>query len=138
MPDTKDISARQDAAVERIANALGVTVRDLRGDAPGNPPLARVLQMESIAEQVERVTSAKGTRNLRDAINAASDDTLIALPGIGEKSLADWRKWAKNDDTQEMPPVTVETVTEAPMATTETVQTMPASEVTGKGKGNAV
>lgn len=137
MPDTKDITARQDAAIERIANALGVTVRDLRGDAPGNPPLARVLQMESIAEQVERVASAKGTRNLRDAINAASDDTLIALPGIGEKSLTDWRKWAKNDETQEMPAV-VETVTEAPMATTETVQTMPASEVTGKGKGNAV
>jgi hypothetical protein len=132
MPNTKDISQRHDDAIARIAKALGVTPRELRGNAPENPPMDRALQMEAIAGSLERVTRSKATGDLREAIRSASDDVLMGLPGVGEKSLAQYREWA--DSTQEMSPVTVETVKEAPLKTTETLQAAPANQVDATGK----
>lgn len=136
MPDTKDVVKRHDTALERIAKALNLPVRDLRGDAPGNPQLERAIMLENVASQVERVIGGKATGDLREAIRSASDDVLMGLPGVGEKSLAQYREWA--DSTQEMPAV-IETVAEKPLTTTETVETTTldavSTNVTGRAKG---
>lgn len=52
MPDTKNLLGRQEAALNKIAKALGVEVSTLRGEAKGDPQLARTLEYENIATAV--------------------------------------------------------------------------------------
>lgn len=109
--------------------------------------------------QGELVVATPGNADLRYAILNASDEELLAIPGIGEKSLEGVRAWAEgreieksDEEKQDEPPTgnppgqtlptppvppgavgpaTVETVDVEPLTTTETVQ------VTGGNAGLA-
>jgi DNA uptake protein ComE-like DNA-binding protein len=91
MADTKTVEQRHDAAMERIAKALGTTNVDLTGEARGDPALARAITMENIANAIDK---GKTGINLRAAVKAAKDEDLRALPGVGEKSLSALREWS--------------------------------------------
>lgn len=59
MANTKDIVRRQEDALGRIAKALGVEKSTLRGEARGNPQLARTIMLENIAAAAEKGPKAK-------------------------------------------------------------------------------
>lgn len=94
MADTKTVEQRHDAAMERIAKALGTTNVDLTGEARNDPALARAITMENIADAIDK---GKTGINLRAAVKAAKDEDLRTLPGVGEKSLSAFREWAMTE-----------------------------------------
>lgn len=59
MADTKTIQERHDAALERIAKALGTTAVELTGEARNDPPLARAMTMENIADAIKKSQTPK-------------------------------------------------------------------------------
>lgn len=149
MPNPVTTTRRQAVAFQRIITAAGrlagpFEVNDqvaaLRNTTARDPAYAQMLQTEAIADLLDALARSeaqqvKGT-DLRAAVLHASDDELIAIPGIGEKSLVQVREWAKEQpaETPQQPqdapegddstdaPLTVETVTEKPLETIETVQ----------------
>ena len=160
MANPVSIARRQALAYRRILNAasglerqygLSTEVAALQQAHAKDPAYAQMLQTEALATLIERLQTPPEQRasGLRTAIVNASDEELMAIPGIGEKSLETLREWAATEpepqpaetpqqpgrtgdgapdedapqgDEATQPPVTVETVTEKPMETTETVQ----------------
>lgn len=125
MPDTDNIIQRQEDAFQRIAKALNLEAHELRGEARGNPPLARAIEMENIADALETSMNSKFEGDLRATILASNDAALNELPGVGEKSAVSLREWAKQNaesTATETPPTTIETVRAEPMQMTETVE----------------
>jgi hypothetical protein len=131
-------AVRKADALRRLSSTLNITQADLHATARGDAELATIVTLERLADAVERnqptVTGDNRVKTLREAIRDASDDELIAIPGIGEKSLEALREWAAQEEeaqepTDEQPPVTVETVEEEPLQTTETVEIVPTEEV---------
>jgi hypothetical protein len=111
MADTKDINQRHDAALERIAKALDMEVADLIGDAPGDPPLARALMMENIANVID-------PQPIEDRVEPPPKEEPEGTP----EGAADNATLASvaSDTGQEQPPVTVETVEIKPSDTEAT------------------
>lgn len=108
------IAQRQAQAHQRVVEAIGPIASTLNIDAPDltairekNPQVQRVKEWESLAdwfEALQRRLEEKSVQgadaepepqpDLRAAILAASDEELLALPGVGTKLAADLRAWA--------------------------------------------
>jgi hypothetical protein len=141
MASTQAKAIRRADVLGRLSAQLGIQQADLHANAKGDPELALIMTLERIATAIDGNQQAQQRGDLRSVIAAATDDELIAIPGIGEKSLEDLRAWAveqpqpteQEDDPQAedtTPPVTVETVQESEMQTTETVEIKPNRGVT--------
>lgn len=121
---------RRADVLQRLSSRLNVDTSDLSGKVRGDPELTTIVTLERIADALE---SQKATGDLRSVIAAASDDDLIAIPGIGEKSLEALRAWANEPQPENAledaeGKVTVETVEEKPLKTTETVEIVEAQD----------
>ncbi len=148
MASTHAKAVRRAGVMQRLSDRLGVQPADLHANAKGDPEMALIMTLERIADAIETNVQAQERGDLRSVLLAASDDELVAVPGIGDKSLAGIREWAATepeqpadaDTTHEqqaeqaaeesapVPPVTVETVEEKPLETIETVDIVPADE----------
>jgi DNA uptake protein ComE-like DNA-binding protein len=85
---------RKADALARLSSSLGINTTDLARASSGDPDLAQVIVLERVADAVE---SAQGTQgaDLKAAIQAASSEDLVSIPGIGEKSASALKDWAK-------------------------------------------
>jgi DNA uptake protein ComE-like DNA-binding protein len=77
MASTLQKAQRRAAAMERLADALGV---DLSVHAKGDIELMHILQLERIADALPDRGS---TNSLYAAIEAAGEEELTTIPGIG-------------------------------------------------------
>lgn len=84
-------------AVKSIASTLGV-------DAPNlaihdrSPDVKRLKEWEVMADWLERVPVRKDAPpTLRAAVQAATDEELEAIPGVGAKTVEALRAWANEE-----------------------------------------
>lgn len=94
MASTQAKAVRRAEAIARLSRALDIQPADLNAHAKGDAGMALVMTLERVANAVEKIKPAVPGDALRAAILAASDDELVAMPGIGEKSLDQVREWA--------------------------------------------
>lgn len=156
MAHPRIVAERQANAYQRLlaaADKLGLTYEvqpqasALRGVSSRDPHMLQMLQSEALADLLEAITlrdvqpvetgNGPTATTLRLAILNASDEELIAMPGIGDKSIDALRSWAA-ETTQpqaepDAPPITVETVVEKPGETTETVEVIAADDALPAG-----
>ena len=129
MASTQAKAIRRADVLQRLSAQLGIQQADLHANAKGDSELALIMTLERVAEAIDGNQQAQQRGDLRSVIAAATDEELVALPGIGEKSIEELRAWAAETSepkTQEDAlPVTVETVKEEPLQTTETVEIVP-------------
>jgi hypothetical protein len=149
MASTHAKAVRRAGVLQRLSSRLGVQPVDLHANAKGDSEMALIMTLERIADAIDTNVQAQERGDLRSVLLAASDDELVSVPGIGDKSLASIREWAASEpEAQEaaadathdqqaeqaaeesapVPPVTVETVEEKPLETIETVEIVPADE----------
>lgn len=149
----RNLAAREEIAIKsltqsarKLAKAMGQpNLADGIAQATHKDPnIANMRRLEAVALFMEALiqgSKAEGQKNLKQTILAAADDDLIAIPGIGEKSLTSIREWAAQEDPSPViepgSQVTVETVEEKPLETTETVEVVPAEDVTVTGTVDA-
>lgn len=120
-------------ASKKLAKQLGITelsdaIVDAKHRDPGIEAMRRMEALATFMDAVANTNKESNAKTLKEAILAASDDDLIAMPGVGEKSVAALREWAATEP-EPQPPVTVETVLEEPLQTTETVQVVDVAGV---------
>lgn len=93
MASTQAKAMRRADALGRLSTALNIEPADLDSQAKGDPVMALVMTLERVADAVEAQAQPQGN-DLRAAVQAATDEELTAIPGIGAKSVEALRAWA--------------------------------------------
>lgn len=100
MASTQAKAVRRADVLQRLSDRLGIQQGDLNVNGRGDSELAMIVTLERIADAVDKQTETQKKADqepqgdLRQAIANATDDELIALPGIGDKSVEQLRAWA--------------------------------------------
>lgn len=103
------VAKRLGVAHNRVVDAVGVIASTINIDAYAltniqerSPDVQRVKEWEAMADWLEAIAQVIGQLvadretqvDLRSVIAAATDEQLLGMPGVGEKSLEALRTWS--------------------------------------------
>lgn len=96
------LAQRQAQAHQRVVEAISEIASTLDIEAPNlmihekSPDVQRLKEWEVLASWLEHVPVRKDAQgsDLREAIQAATDEELEAIPGVGAKTIEALRTWA--------------------------------------------